>query len=179
MEAQIDFLLFLVCNYSLGQILKPYLHQASKSAEPSASLPKYDPIIIKNNGGEISETNFWDSAMAKAGFLFLSWNAGVARVLVPAKMNKILPEIKTGEYCIISQGPHSFRPGELGLELLFEDHSDAPYAVQMSSRQADRVIECSTRPEDFPVSIWTRAGVVHSMPGKLRAVSEVPYLQPW
>jgi hypothetical protein len=40
-------------------------------------------ITITNNGPEIEKTNYFDTNCAKEGKLYLSWNAGAARLLIP------------------------------------------------------------------------------------------------
>ena len=137
-------------------------------------------IEIGNEGGELVSTNYWNSAMAKAGLLYLSWNAGVARILLPDNCKKMQREIKTGKYCIISQGPQIERNRSAStIELLFEDHTDSPFSVQMGAGQVDRRVDC-TKPQDgFNVTVWSRNGKQHSMPGKLRKATQLPCLLPW
>lgn len=40
-------------------------------------------ITISNDGQKIVSTNYWDTEHAKRGFLYLSWNAGAGRLLLP------------------------------------------------------------------------------------------------
>ena len=117
--------------------------------------------------------------MAKAGALYLSWNASVARVLVPPKSNRLWPEMKSGKYCIISLGPQRSTLGDLNIELIFEDHSDSPFAVQLNEWQSDKRVDLTVHPEGFSVTLWSPKGKVKSMPGKLRSVPKIPYLLPW
>ncbi len=149
-----------------------------------ASTPKLNfmltSIEIGNQGGELISTNYWDSAMAKAGLLYLSWNAGVARILLPDKCISLLREIKTGQYCIISQGPQIERNRNVSsIELLFEDHTDSPFAMQMGAGQVDRRVDCTKPQEGFNVTVWNSNGKLHSMPGKLRKATHLPCLKPW
>ena len=137
-------------------------------------------IFISNQGGELASTNYWDSAMAKAGLLFLSWNAGVARIFLPDICISMLREMKTGKYCIISQGP--LIPCNITgstIELLFEDDTDTPFSLQMGAGQVDRRINCTKPQVGFNVTVWSRNGKLHSMPGKLRSANLLPCLKPW
>lgn len=138
------------------------------------------PIEIGNQGGELVSTNYWDSPMAKGGLLYLSWNAGVARILLPDNCKKILREIKTGKYCIISQGPQfTYNRSAGAVELLFEDHTDSPFSMLIAAGQVDRLVDCTKPQEGFNVTVWSRNGKLLSMPGKLRKATQLPCLQPW
>lgn len=137
-------------------------------------------IEIDNQGGELVSTNYWDSPMEKGGLLYLSWNAGVARIMLPDKCISILREIKTGKYCIISQGPQfSYNRTANTIELLFEDHTDSPFSMQLGAVQVDRRVDCTKPQEGFKVTVWSRNGKLHSMPGKLRSANLLPCLKPW
>ncbi len=137
-------------------------------------------IEIGNQGGELVSTNYWDSPMANAGLLYLSWNARVARILLPDKCISLLSEIKTGKYCIISQGPQfTCHRSASAVELLFEDHTDSPFSVLMAAAQVDRRVDCTQPQDGFNVTVWSRNGKLLSMPGKLRKATELPCLQPW
>jgi len=95
-------------------------------------------IQIENRGQAIVKTNYWDSEYAQAGMFYLSWNAGAARLLVPDAQKLTLPEMRTAKYVIVSRGPWDDHGGRDALELLFEDGSDAPFAVHLVSEQTDR-----------------------------------------
>lgn len=138
------------------------------------------PIEIGNQGGELVSTNYWDSHMAKAGLLYLSWNARVARILLPDKCISMLREIKTGKYCIISQGPQiTYNRSAGAVELLFEDLTDSPFSLQLGAAQVDRRVDCTKPQEGFNVTVWSSSGKLHSMPGKLRKATHLPCLKPW
>src|ERR1700744_5802447 len=40
-------------------------------------------ITIANDGQNLITTNYWDSEYAKMGLIYLTWNAGAARLLLP------------------------------------------------------------------------------------------------
>lgn len=131
-------------------------------------------INISNIGGDIASTNYFDSPEAKEGHLFVSWNASVARVLIPDAALSMLNEMRTGRICIISRGNWN---GKDAIELLFEDDSDAPYALQMTSNMVDRMI--SNDGKIFRVAAWTRSGKACEWEGKYRVVKKLPCLAPW
>jgi len=136
-------------------------------------------FTIQNRGQGIVETNYWDSDMAKEGILYLSWNAGAARLLVPDSMKSYIREMKTAKYVIVSRGYWINVDGRDALELLFEDDSDSPFAIQLSSDQCDRMLPQSDHCPQFAVSVWTSEGMVLKKPGKYRVVDEIPCLQEW
>lgn len=53
-----------------------------------------DMILIENQGQIVKQTNYWDSEQARAGYCYLSWNAGAGRVLVPDPAKSWLREMK-------------------------------------------------------------------------------------
>lgn len=136
-------------------------------------------ILIENNGQELSHTNFWDHQMAARGFLFLSWNAGSARLLVPDNQKLMIDEIRSAKYAIISVGRLNGKSGPVALEILFEDNSDSPFSVQINYEQCDRILPKSAHRSEFLMSIWTRDGEALQMPGKYRVVDKLPYLKEW
>src|SRR5574337_2166358 len=83
-----------------------------------------DHLVLINRGQEIRETNYWDSIPARAGYFYLSWNAGAGRLLVPDFHRDLLAEMNSAKYVIVSRGPWPEQGGREGLEVLFEDGSD-------------------------------------------------------
>lgn len=129
-----------------------------------------------NNKQQLVSTNYWDSEHAARGYYYLSWNAGAARLLVPASQKAAIKEMKTAKYVIISHGIWNDREA---LELLFEDGSDDPYVIHLVTEQTDRIIPDTDQGESFTVAIWTKQGKQLSRPGKYRHVETLPYLKPW
>lgn len=110
-------------------------------------------IEIVNAGPAIERTNYFDTAHAAHGLFYVSWNASVARILVPDSQIPALDEMRTGRMCVISRA--SFR-GADALELMFDDGTEAPYAVHVEMRQTDRAVADEHKP--FTVTAWTRVG---------------------
>ena len=52
-----------------------------------------DVISIENKGQRIVRTNYFDTENARSGFVYLSWNAGAGRVLLPDSRKEWLPEM--------------------------------------------------------------------------------------
>jgi hypothetical protein len=117
-------------------------------------------ISITNNGVEIVETNYWKTEAAKAGFCYLSWNAGAARLLVPQLSTIQLEDMCTAKFVVIT-------PKDLVLEILFDDESDFPYLIQLDVRQCDRKITKQSGPMKFPLFVYTEKGKQFELPGKI------------
>lgn len=136
-------------------------------------------IEIRNKCQAIELTNYWDTEMAANGYLYLSWNAGAGRVLIPDSQKAMLRELKGARAVIVSRGPwidHGMRDA---IELLWEDGSDAPFCVHLVTEQCDRLIPDYQQGGGFAISAWTRGGMKGRWPGKYRVVNCVPYLKPW
>jgi hypothetical protein len=139
-------------------------------------------IHIENAAQRIIQTNYWDSEHARAGYFYLSWNAGAARLLVPDAQKPALAEMRSARLVIVSRGPMDDpRTGgtRSALELLFEDDSDCPYAIHIVEEQTDRNLPKNNQGGGFLVAAWTRNGLRQTWPGKYREVDELPCLQPW
>lgn len=87
-------------------------------------------FFIENEGQAVARTDYWQSVQAQARYVYLSWNAGAARLLVPDAAKHLLREMRGAEYVIISKGTLH---GRDALELIFEDGSDAPFVIHMLS----------------------------------------------
>jgi hypothetical protein len=136
-------------------------------------------IAIQNQGQRIVSTDYWDSEHAKAGYFFLSWNAGAARILVPDSQKAVLREMRGAKHVIVSQGPWTDQGGREALELLWEDGSDSPFCLHLVAEQCDRLIPETDQGGGFVVAAWTRSGQKQRWPGKYRIVDHIPCLDPW
>lgn len=131
-----------------------------------------DLLSIHNKGPEIISTNFYDSPMAKKGFVYLSWNAGTARLLLPdflsgsleewtalnsksdtgvLSLKTALDEISKVKFVEITQTKRF-------IKLLFEDHSECPFQLFLSPGQTDRNLSGACANEQRIFTVWTRAG---------------------
>ncbi len=132
-------------------------------------------FVFENKGQALAGTNFWDSDHARAGYFFLSWNAGAARLLVPDSQKSVIREMKS-RYVIISRGRYEDREA---LEVLFEDGTDTPYSMLIGAEMTDRLIPEADQGGGLVVTIWTRGGMKLRLPGKYRVVGNLPDLSEW
>ena len=131
-------------------------------------------LHFENNGGDLVETNYFDTEVARNGFMYLSWNASVARLLVPDSQILHVQEMKTGQYCVITRG---LMVGRDTLEIMFEDGSQAPFVIYIDTAQTNRLVSNHNMP--FTVAAWTRTGKVAQWEGKYRVATRLPNMQPW
>ena len=136
-------------------------------------------LTISNRGQAIISTNYCDRQQARAGYCYLSWNAGAGRVLIPDSAKDMLRELKGAREVIVSRGPWADQGGREALELMWEDDSDAPYSLCIVAEQTDRLLPDTDQGGGFVVTVWTRGGLKGRWPGRYRKVERLPCLEPW
>jgi hypothetical protein len=147
-------------------------------------------LTIANDGPQIIATNYWTSAWAHRGALYLSINAGAIRLLMPRGMEGMLDEMRTARECLLSRGPWTqARQGVGGdareaYELLYEDGSNSPYVLHLGAEQADRLLPASESGRTIVHTVWTRGFrdapvCALTLPARYRVVRHLPYLKPW
>lgn len=137
-------------------------------------------LYIENKGQAILSTTYWDSPLAGAGMVFLSWNAGAARILIPDSQKAFVREMRSAKEVIVSRGQWTTEQGPRdALELLFEDGTEAPFAIHIVAEQTDRMIPEHQQGGGFVVAAWTRGGMKQRWPGRYRVVESIPCLDPW
>lgn len=134
-------------------------------------------LHIENNGTEIISTNYWTSDWAQRGLIVASVNAGEVRLLVPDAMSEVVAEAGKCAYIVVSKGS-SKQYGRIMYEIMFEDHSDNPYALFLDERQfvdmqiPDEYIDNGK----FQVSIWMQYGKQSTKDAYYRKVDDIPCL---
>ena len=136
-------------------------------------------LIVANDHQNIVSTNYFDSDQAAKGLLYLSWNAGAGRLLIPDNQLHCLAELRTGQYVVVSAGPWPEKRRPQGLELMFEDGTDSPFSFHICPEQCDRVLPSKDEGGGFVIAAWGRNGLLASWPGKFRKVKRIPCLLPW
>lgn len=136
-------------------------------------------LTIQNQGQAIVQTNYFDMEQARKGFFYLSWNAGAGRLLVPDAHIGLIPDMAAAEYVIVSRGPWRAQGNRDALELVFEDRSDSPFAIQLMAEQTDRLLPEQSQGGGFVILLQTRQGTHATLPGRYRVVPEIPCMEPW
>jgi hypothetical protein len=136
-------------------------------------------LIITNHGQALADTNYWDSEHARAGLLYLSWNAGAGRLLIPDAAKSYLREMCSAREVIVSRGPWTDHGGRDALELLWEDNSNNPYCIHLVTEQTDRMLPDTDQGGGFVITAWTRGGLKGRWPGRYRVVPRLPDLSQW
>lgn len=133
-------------------------------------------ITTENDGQQLVKTNYFDCPWARAGKLYCCCIAAAIRVLVPESLERVVSEMLTANYVICSVGPGA-------VELLFEDHTDAPFAVQLSNNSFSLLPGQPSAGKEWIVSVWVqRDGRPHKvleLPCRWRRVRRIPWLKPW
>lgn len=139
-------------------------------------------LSVSNHGPLIVETNFWDLPIERAGNFYLSTNAGAFRLLVPRSQEAAVPEMATAREVVVSRGPWPQVRRAEGIEILFDDGSDSPFALHLSIEAVDRLPLDSDAGQEWLFTAWTspRRGKPHQAlqrPAWYRRVPQIPYLK--
>lgn len=126
------------------------------------AIGESETITIDNDGEKISQTSFWESTLAKNGYVFISIHEGTIRMLVPPSAEKeYLPEMKTGKSMLIE--PSQQHDGSL--DFVFDDGTDSPFWVVVDTKQIDAEI----RPgKNIPFCVYTRNGKQLELKAEIR-----------
>ena len=147
-------------------------------------------LYVQNRGRDVVSTNYWQTPLAAAGKLVVTVNAGALRLLLPKRQEGILAEISTAQYAIVSVGPWPEEGLARAVELLFEDGTDAPFAVHLSPEAFDRFPGEPPKGE-LVLSVWVegaRASDVAvtsppircvELPARWRRSAFLPDRSPW
>ncbi len=134
---------------------------------------------IINRGQAIIRTDYWTSEHAKAGYCYLTWNAGAARILIPDAVKHLLRDMKGATEVIISRGPWTDQGGRDAIELMWEDGSDEPFCLHLVAEQCDRLIPETDQGGGITVIAYTRGGEKGRWPARYRVAPEIPWLREW
>ena len=141
-------------------------------------------LRIQNDGPAIVATNYWQTRLARQGKFFLSGNAGVFRLLVPALHLGTLQHMRQAHTCVVSRGPwpHQGLPDAIGI--LFDDDTVTPFSVLLSIQSCDRLPIESESGTQFLLSVWApRIGETClkalEFPCYYRRSPSLPDLRPW
>ena len=135
-------------------------------------------ISIKNDGPELVETNFWDIEIGKRHCAY-SMNAGCLRVLIPIEKEHLITEMTACDYAIVSTIANP-KLGKLGIEILFEDHSESPFCLHLCPGSGIGFYpEAGIKPVEKSLSLWIKGPEkVAMMRAYFRKVPRLPYMRP-
>jgi hypothetical protein len=117
---------------------------------------KDDIITVENNGIIVNRTNYYDTAQAKRGEVYLTWNAGCGRLLIPARQRQLIASMKC-DHVVVTKKRH-------GIDILFDDLSDRPFMLVIAHEQNDRPIQAG----DCLFSVYVKMGEKYQLPCKCR-----------
>lgn len=140
-------------------------------------------IETTNHGPLIVRSTYWGSEYDRAGKVFASVNAGAVRLLLPASARGVIEALRGSEYAILSRGPWPDVGAEEGIEILFEDHSDNPFAVHLTAESFDQLPAEPEPGREWVLSLWDlKKGRPHKAAERKchwRRVARLPWLKPW
>ena len=141
-------------------------------------------FMIEFDKDKITKTDYFVSPMALRGLLYFTINAGCFFLLVPDE--RYLAEMRTGEYAVVSRGrwdEKKMGPVDQdlkrydGLEIMFEDNSAAPFALQLGYTQVGPFPDRTFENRRLKLSVYLRAGLALELPAYYRKISYVPCLK--
>jgi|GEM_PF-3252609 len=140
---------------------------AAEAAEAfMEAMDESEAISIDNDGREVSQTSFWESALAKNGYVFVSIHDDAIRMLVPPSAEKeYLPEMKTGKNMLIE--PSQQHEGTL--DFVFDDGTDTPFWIVVDMNQIDAELHAG---KNIPFYVYTRAGKQLELKAEIRLPKE-------
>jgi hypothetical protein len=139
-------------------------------------------IVTTNDGPLIISSTYWGSDYDQAGKVFASVNAGTIRILLPRTMHQLALECQGAEYAILSRGPWWEKRLDDAIEIVWEDHSDSPYALHLSPSSFDQMPVEPPAGRQWRIAVWElvagqpRRACEH--PCHYRRVPHLPWLQP-
>lgn len=140
-------------------------------------------IHVENHGAIIVATNFWTLDLAAAGKVFCSVNAGAIRVLLPRARWGDLNDMRASQYCVLSRGPWPEQHVAEGIEIMWEDGSDSPYALHLTADSFDLLPGKPNVGREWLTTVWTeKDGRPHKALERIchwRRAPKLPWLKPW
>lgn len=136
-------------------------------------------ITLSNDGPHLLSTNYWETAIERAGKVFCSVNAGAVRVLLPrACADEMLAEMRTGNVVVISRGSWPEQGLPDAVEMMWDDESDAPFALHLSPESFD-VLPGNPGDDHWTVTVWVHGPrKVLEQQATWRRVKQIPCLVP-
>ncbi len=141
--------------------------------------PREGLFSISFEGQNITDNGFWDSEWNKNGIFYLVYNNRSFHLMIPAPQENLLREMKSGYYIVITTG-YSIRDKATMIEIMFEDHSDNPFALSIATRQCHVSIDLSLDGYKFPFKAYTKDGLVFEKKVYVRSKGQVnlPWMKP-
>jgi hypothetical protein len=136
-------------------------------------------LVIRNDGPLIVETNYWETERARAGYFYLSTNAGCMRLLAPPQLG-VSNELSGVRHVVVSMLPLTqWRERQFAIEWMAEDDADEPWACHLSPGQVDRAPRRSDVTGTWRTAVYEGSGApTIELEAHLRWVDSLPCLLP-
>jgi hypothetical protein len=148
------------------------------------AVPRGTAVHTRFEGEDLVASDYWDGVLPTRGVLYCAMHAVGVALLVPPSLEHTLREMRTGREVIVTRGPWPERRQADAVELMWEDDSIAPFAVQLSVSQCGGL---GTLSGDRPVLmcrvyIRGRDGgpqLAGTWRARFRRAESLPCLRPW
>lgn len=140
-------------------------------------------ISITNHGPLVTATDYWSSDLARAGKIFVSVNTGAVRVLLPPSAYAALADMRLAKESVLSRGPWPEEHVPDAIEILWDDGSDAPFALHLTPASFDLLPAEPEAGREWVCSVWTaKDGSPHRALERIchwRRVPHIPWMRPF
>lgn len=140
-------------------------------------------VTVENHGPLVVASSYWGSDVERAGKLWCTCNAGAIRILVPRSHRAMIQEWRSADYAILSRGPWPEAGRSDGVEILWEDHTDSPFALHLGPESFDLLPAEPPPDRQWIISVWDdKKGRPHKAlerPCHWRRVPRIPWMKPW
>lgn len=115
---------------------------------------------------ELEQTNWWGLPYADKGYIYVTFNAGEFRVLLPHDYEYLITAMRCATRVDITRGPWEERDIEDAISLVWEDGSNNPLAIQISAHQFDGIPYQHNVQLGLGVTVLCRTGQLGSWPAR-------------
>lgn len=162
--------------------IAPIVMRLVRTATRTA-IPRDLAVRVRLEGQDLVESDYWDSVLAARGVLYLVGHADGAALLVPRSLEYALPEMRTGREVILTRGPWPEQEQSDAVELLWEDGSDAPFAVHVSAAQCSGLAALGRDGSTLACRVYTlgpdgRPQLAGTWRARFRTAESLPCLKP-
>lgn len=131
-------------------------------------------LTTRNDGPRILASDYWGGEYDAAGYAVMDGNAGAVRLLLPTGMDGVA-DMRAARGVAITVGRHAQLGREM-VEILFDDGSDAPFALYLAPEACSR-LPGKNRSAPFLVYGPGPELLIETVCAVRRA--QLPHLAPW
>lgn len=147
--------------------------------------PGIDPIItFEIEGLNLCGTNYYSHPYCRKGLMAMCGGEGAAHLLVPPMVmsgrtsSDLIAELKNVDYVVASIE----KGGQRRVDLLFEDHSETPFSIQLAACQCVPNLseeDDGTTDLRFRIYVDSTLAIIRDYPLRVRFVDDYPCHREW